>query len=86
MQQLRFARDSYSSEDLARLVDFVFSRPVDCELDHTSSWTGQVSIHMVSLSVYTGTSLIRTPMGQKKISLSARFPHFAYYAYILQVG
>ena len=44
VQQLRFARDSYSSEeDLARLVDFVFS-PVDCELDHTSSWTGQVSI------------------------------------------
>ena len=86
MQQLRFARDNYSSEeDLTRLVDFVFS-PVDCELDHTSSWTGQVTIHMVSLSVYTGTSLIRTPMGQKKISLSARFPHFAYTAYILQVG
>ena len=56
VQQLRFARDSYSSEDLARLVDFVFS-PVDCELDHTSSWTGQVSIILWSRSVCTLESL-----------------------------
>ena len=39
---------------------------------------GQVSFHddKKVLRVYSGTSLIRTPMGQKKASLLVRCPNF----------
>ena len=32
--------------------------------------------HLSSFSIYSGTSLIQTPMGQKKVSLLVRCPHF----------
>ena len=45
-----------------------------------SGWVGVIEI------IYSGTSLIRTPMGQKKVSLLVRCPHLMNARVVLGVG
>ena len=53
------------------------SHEVDNLSNYISLFTSQLNTHQVSeLLLYSGTSLIRTPMGQKKVSLLVRCPHF----------
>lgn len=46
VRQLRFARDHYTPEEIAHLLNFVFATMEFADGDeHTSMWSGQVKLH-----------------------------------------
>ena len=47
VQELRFARDCYTSEDIAHLLNFVFAKIDLARSDeHTALWSGQVKLQI----------------------------------------